>query len=59
LFHVVFDDFEQDFEEWELNEIFLDEEWIERGSTPLFISLIMHMHICPTTFIILSKWLHK
>lgn len=26
LFHVVFDDFEQDFEEWELKEIFLDEE---------------------------------
>jgi hypothetical protein len=26
LFHVVFDDFEQDFEEWELEEIFVDEE---------------------------------
>ena len=26
LFHVMFDDFEQDFEEWELEEIFLDEE---------------------------------
>ena len=24
LFHVVFDDFEQDFEEWELEEIFID-----------------------------------